>query len=272
MRPGDADEDVVERLELAVDAAREAGEVTLETFAAGGLEVERKADDTPVTEVDREAERRLRGRIDGAFPGDGVAGEELPDREGDTGFRWVLDPIDGTRSFVHGVPLYGTLVAVERDGRVVAGVVRMPALDEAVWAARGHGAWHRRGDAEPVRASVSDRPDLSDGLFLTTEVRSWRRKGAVAARRALEDRCRLARTWGDCYGYLLVATGRAEVMVDPFVSLWDVAALLPVLEEAGGTLTDWRGRPRADGDDAVATNGAVADEVLGVLDAGSGAG
>lgn len=263
---------VGDRLELAVEAAREAGEITLEGFASGDLEVERKADDTPVTAADRRAERRLRRRIGDAFPGDGVMGEEHPDREGETGFRWILDPVDGTRSFVRGVPLYGTLVAVERDGTIEAGVIRMPALDEAVWAARGGGAWHRRGDADPVRASVSGRSELTEALFLTTEVASWRRKGAAGAYRALEGRCRLARTWGDCYGYLLVATGRAEVMVDPFVDLWDAAALVPVLEEAGGTLTDWRGRARADGGEAVATNGAVAGEVLEVLDAESGAG
>lgn len=265
--------DVGGRLELAVDAAREAGEITLESFAsAGGPEVERKADGTPVTAADRRAERRLRRRIEEAFPGDGVVGEEHPDREGESGYRWILDPVDGTRSFVRGVPLYGTLVAVERDGRPEAGVIRMPALDETVWAARGGGAWHRRGGADPVRASVSDRSRLSEALFLTTEVATWRRKGAADAYRALEDRCRLARTWGDCYGYLLVATGRAEVMVDPYVNLWDAAALVPVLEEAGGTLTDWRGRPRADGGDAVATNGAVAEQVLEMLEAGSGAG
>lgn len=268
-RDGEA---VSDRLELAVEAAREAGDLTLESFGAVDLEVERKPDDTPVTAVDREAERRLRRRIGDAFPGDGVVGEELPDLEGDTGFRWILDPIDGTRSFVRGVPLYGTLVGVERDGRMEAGVIRMPALDEAVWAARGRGAWHRRGDADAVRATVSDRSQLSEALFVTTEVASWRRKGAAAAYRTLEGRARLSRTWGDCYGYLLVATGRADVMVDPFMSLWDAAALLPVVEEAGGTLTDWNGRARVDGGEAVATNGAVADEVLEVLDGGSGAG
>lgn len=260
-----ADRSVGERLEVAVEAAKAAGRVTLEHFRGGGVPVERKADDTPVTAADREAERLLRRRIGECFPDDAVVGEELGDRAGTTGFRWILDPIDGTRSFVRGVPLYGTLVAVARGERVEAGVVRIPALDESVYAARGRGAWHERAGAERVPASVSGRSDLSESVFVTTDVGSWRRREADEAYRVLEERCGLARTWGDCYGYVLVATGRAEVMVDPFVSVWDAAALLPVLREAGGTLTDWQGRSRVDGGEAVATNGAVADEVLEVL-------
>lgn len=264
------DADVDDRLELAVAAAREAGGAALERFGSEGLGVERKADATPVTVADREAERRLRRRIGAEFPEDGVVGEELDDREGTTGFRWILDPIDGTRSFVRGVPLWGTLVAVERGGRVEAGVARLPALEEEVYAARGGGAWHRRGDADPRPARVSGRPELADGLFVTTAVRSWRRKEAADAYRRLERRAGLVRTWGDCYGYVLVATGRAEAMADPFVSLWDAAALLPVLREAGGTFTDWAGRARPDAGEAVATNGEVAEEVLEVLRPASG--
>lgn len=267
---GAGDGPVGKRLRVAVEAARRAGALTMERFGDLDLDVERKADATPVTEVDRAAERCLRRGVRDAFPDDGVLGEELSEREGTTGFRWILDPIDGTRSYVRGVPLFGTLVAVERRGRPVAGVIRLPALDEVVYAARGEGAWHRRGAGDAVPASVSGRSELSDALFLTTGVAGWRRKGAAAAYRALEERSRLSRTWGDCYGYALVATGRAEVMVDPFVDVWDAAALLPVLEEAGGTLTDWSGRARADGGEAVATNGHVADAVLEVLGEAAG--
>lgn len=263
---GRGDDQVGRRLELAVRIAREAGELTLDHFRSRSLRVERKDDDTPVTAADREAETLLRRRIGDAFPGDAVVGEEHADRAGSSGYRWILDPIDGTKSFVHGVPLYGTLVAVqEPGGQVEAGVVRLPALSETLYAARGRGAWHVLGDARPVRARVSDRDRLEDGLFLTTEVPTWRRRGAGDAYRRLEERTRLARTWGDCYGYVLVATGRAEIMVDPFLSLWDAAALLPVMEEAGGRFTDWTGEARPDGGDGVGTNGRLDGEVLSVL-------
>lgn len=258
------DDDVADRLRVALRAAREAGRATLEPFRRGAA-VERKDDGTPVTRADRDAERILREAVEEAFPDDGVLGEEFPEREGGSGFRWIVDPIDGTRSFVRGVPLYGTLVAVERDGRVEAGVIRLPALEESVYAARGGGAWHHRPGADPVPAAVSSRRELSDGLFLTTELESWDRRDAGDACRRLRERAALARTWGDCYGYVLVATGRAEAMVDPFMSLWDAAALLPVVEEAGGTFTDWAGRARPDGGEGVATNGRTADEVLSVL-------
>ena len=256
---------VGERLALAVEIAREAGEATLEHFGAAELQVERKGDDTPVTEADRAAEELLRARIRSAFPGDAILGEEFGEAEGSSGFRWVLDPIDGTRSFVHGVPLYGTLVGLQRDGRTVAGVIRMPALDEGVHAARGHGAWHVVGGGEPVPARVSRTSDLREALFLTTEVGTWHERGAGDAFDLLRGRAALTRTWGDCYGYLLVATGRAEVMVDPVMSVWDAAALLPVLEEAGGSFPAWAGRGRPDGGEGVATSGRLADEVLAVL-------
>jgi len=254
-----------ERLELAVEIARAAGKVTLEHFARPGLEVERKADASPVTVADREAERLLRRRIESAFPDDAILGEEFPETEGDSGFRWILDPIDGTRSFVRGVPLYGTLVGVERDGSPAIGVIHVPALDETLYAARDGGAWHAVGDAEPLPAQVSELNDPSRGLFLTTDVTTWARREADDVRRRLEARFGLSRTWGDCYGYLMVATGRAEVMVDPFMSLWDAAALVPVVEEAGGRFTDWAGRATADGGDGVATNGLLHDRVLEIL-------
>lgn len=257
---------VTARLALAVEIAREAGQVTLEHFRSRDLRVERKGDDTPVTAADRRAEELLRTRIAASFPDDGVLGEELGEEEGGSDFRWILDPIDGTRSFVHGVPLYGTLVAIQRaGGPVEAGVVRMPALGEAVHAARGGGAWHVVGEAEAVPARVSRTSDLDEALFLTTEVESWDRRGAGEAFSMLQERAALTRTWGDCYGYLLVATGRAEVMVDPAMSLWDAAALLPVLAEAGGTFTDWRGGGRPDGGDGLGTNGRLAGKVLEVL-------
>jgi histidinol phosphatase-like enzyme (inositol monophosphatase family) len=250
------------RLELAVNAAYEAGRITLEYFRRDDLQVDRKEDDSPVTAADRQAEQLLRKRIAASFPEDGILGEEFPERQGTSGYRWILDPIDGTKSFIHGVPLYGTLVGVEYDGESVAGVIHIPALDECVYAAKGHGAWHRLGEGDPKPAKVSGCPTLSEGLFLTSEVESFQRIGRRDVYDRLQDASRLTRTWGDCYGYLMVATGRAELMVDPIVHIWDVAALLPVVEEAGGRFTDWQGRKSIHSGQAIATNGLILDEVL----------
>lgn len=253
-----------ERLELARIAAREAGAITLEYFRQNNYAVELKRDRSPVTVADRRAEEHLRRRIAAEFPADGILGEELGEQPGTSGYRWILDPIDGTKSFISGVPLYGTLIGVEFQGRSVVGVIRMPALDEMVSAAVGRGAWGQRGDAPPVPARVSSVARLADGLFCTSEVSNFAQTGRPAAYERLDAACRLARTWGDCYGYLLVATGRAEVMVDPQMNVWDCAALQPILEEAGGTFTDWQGNGTIHAGEAIATNGRVLDEVLAI--------
>lgn len=256
---------IEDRLNLAVEAAREAGWIALEHFGSADLIVEHKADDSPVTAADRRAEEHLRHRIAESFPEDSVHGEELPDRAGDSPFRWILDPIDGTKSFIHGVPLFGTLVGVERDGEPILGVIYIPGTDESVYAAKGNGAWYVRGKGRPQPARVSSCPRLAQGLFLTSEIKLWWDLGRDEAFRRVQAAARLARTWGDCYGYLLVATGRAELMVDPKMAVWDAAPLLPILEEAGGTFTDWQGTPTIRGGDGVGTNGLLLDEVLELL-------
>jgi len=252
------------RLDLAVEAALEAGGITLEYFRREDLEVERKGDDSPVTVADRAAEEHIRQRIGDVFPDDAILGEELPEKAGTSGYRWILDPIDGTKSFIHGVPLYGTLIGVEHQGESVLGVILIPALDEYVYAATGRGAWYVCGNAAPRRAKVSLCPRLAEGLFVTSEVISFDEVQRGQVYRQLEATARLARTWGDCYGYLLVATGRAELMVDPLMSVWDAAALLPILQEAGGSFTDWQGRPTIHSEEGIATNGHILDEVLAI--------
>jgi histidinol-phosphatase len=259
--------EVAARLALARSAGLEAGRLTLRYFQTANYKVERKSDNSPVTVADRQAEQLLRERIAAAFPSDGILGEELGTTEGTSGFRWILDPIDGTKSFIHGVPLYGTMVAVEHDGRAVVGLVFMPALDEGVFASAGQGAWHFRGSTAPERAHVSTKPRLADGLFVTSAVDTFIQRGALEAFRALEDAAYITRTWGDCYGYLLVATGRAEVMIDPVLNVWDAAAVQPIIEEAGGTFTDWQGTPTIHAGEAIATNGLVLKEVLGIISA-----
>jgi len=256
--------DVAGRLELAVEAAREAGKITLEHFGRDDLVVERKGDDSPVTVADRRAEEHLRRRITETFPADGILGEEFPECPGTSGFRWILDPIDGTKSFIHGVPLYGTLVGVEHEGQSIAGVILIPPLDQCVYAAQGQGAWYVAGGNPPRPAKVSNCPTLAEGLFLTSEVISFDEIGRREVYDRLQAAARLTRTWGDCYGYLMVATGRADVMVDPVMSLWDAAALQPILEEAGGTFTDWQGRPSIYSGQGIATNGRLLDEVLAI--------
>jgi histidinol phosphatase-like enzyme (inositol monophosphatase family) len=257
-------DDLAARLATARDAAGEAGELTLRHFQTRGLQVERKSDRSPVTIADREAEQHLRRRISAAFPDDAIVGEEYGEREGSSGWRWILDPIDGTKSFICGVPLYGTLVGVEYESRSRIGVIHIPALGETVYAAVGGGAWYVKRDAAPIAARVSNCERLADGVFLTSQVDGFTRRGAEPAYKRLEAQAYITRTWGDCYGYLLVATGRAEVMVDSDMHLWDIAALLPVLEEAGGTLTDWSGVATIHTSEAVATNGRLLDEVLAV--------
>lgn len=256
--------DIEARLQLAVSAAREAGDITLQYFRRADLCVDRKADDSPVTIADREAEQHLRTRIFAAFPDDGILGEELGQVEGKSGFRWILDPIDGTKSFIHGVPLYGNLVGVECDGACLLGVINIPPLDECVYAAVGQGAWYLAAGRQPCPARVSARQRLAEGLFLTSEVASFDAVGRRDAYDKLQAAARLSRTWGDCYAYLMVATGRAEVAVDPLMNVWDAAALLPIMEEAGGTFTDWNGQRTIYSGNGLATNGRVLEEALAI--------
>jgi histidinol phosphatase-like enzyme (inositol monophosphatase family) len=257
--------DIKDRLDLAVHAALVAGRITLEYFYDQDLAVEIKADDTPVTEADRLAETELRRLIAEAFPQDGILGEEFPEVEGKSGYRWILDPIDGTKSFVHGVPLYGTLIGVEHEGESVLGIIRIPTLNESVYAANGLGAWHIVGNEPPQPAKVSKRQPLAQSLFVTSEVDSFDQMGRRQMFDRLRKSARLTRTWGDCFGYLMVATGRAELMVDPVMALWDAAPMLPILQEAGGTFTDFDGNPTIHHGEGVATNGLVYEEAMQII-------
>ena len=258
-----ANNEITARLQLAIEAGTAAGQSTLSHFQKG-VAVERKSDDSPVTIADQNAEKLLRQRIADAFPTDAILGEEFGEQDGTSGFRWILDPIDGTKSFITGVPLYGTMIGVEVDGRAEIGFVYIPALDEGVYARRGGGAWQFGSNKEPTPARVCDTAKLSEGVFLTSEVGTFAQRGAGEAFGQLQDAAYITRTWGDCYGYLLVATGRAVAMVDPIMSVWDAAALQPILEEAGGTFTDWQGTATIEAGEGIGTNGQVLDEVLAV--------
>jgi|688.fasta_scaffold263726_1 histidinol phosphatase-like enzyme (inositol monophosphatase family) len=259
--------DVSRRLQTALAAVRLAAPTTLRWFNAADLAVIEKDDRSPVTEADRAAEATLRSHLLDAFPHDAFLGEETGTAAGTSGFEWVVDPIDGTKSFIRGVPLYAMLVGCRHEGRGVVGVIAIPSLDELVYASAGAGAFHVVGGAEPVQARVSRRSRLADSLLCTSDFASFRRRPdgdtrGLQARRLLEEACLLTRTWGDGYGYLLVATGRAEVMIDPIMNAWDAAAVETVVIEAGGRFSDWEGRPRIDSGDGLATNGRVHEEVL----------
>lgn len=253
-------EPLAELLAFATSAAFEAGRVTLRYFQTS-LDVETKADDTPVTRADRETEAFLRDRIGRRFPDHAILGEE----HGETGasgaaVRWVLDPIDGTKSFICGVPLYAVLVAAEVDGVSRVGAVYFPGLDEMYAAADGLGAtWNGR----PCR--VSAQGDLSRARLAYTSVNGFHRAGIPQAYERLLASTGLQRGWGDAYAHCLVATGRADLAVEPLLNVWDSAPLLPLLTEAGGTLTDWRGNARHDAPRCLSTNGLLLDATLDLL-------
>jgi len=252
-----ADPSLRDLLDVATEAARAGGKRTLPYFNAGTA-VEWKDDGSPLTQADRDSERAIRDIIGRAFPDHGILGEEEGETAGSAPYRWIVDPLDGTRTFVRGVPLYGTLVGVEVRGEPVVGAVYLPALDELVAAAHGLGCtWNGRS----CRVSGTDR--LDQALVTVTDERNARQRSDAYLR--LAGATALQRTWADCYGYVLVATGRAEVALDPVMNVWDCAALLPIVEEAGGRFTDWRGRRTIHGGDAVATNGTLHDRVLALL-------
>ncbi len=247
-------------LDFAVAIAREAGELTLRHFGST-LTVDRKSDDSPVTIADRGAEELLRRRIEAAYPGHGILGEEFGEQPAAAGRpRWILDPIDGTFSFIHGVPLYCVLIGVEDAGRMRAGVIHMPALRETVCAAETLGCW---SDGRPAR--VSPVAQLSAARMLTTDLPLADRMGRGAAVERVRRAVRHHRGWSDGYAYALLATGRAELVLDPRMSLWDTAALVPIVQEAGGRVSDWRGRFDPYAPELVATNGPLHDEVIALL-------
>jgi histidinol phosphatase-like enzyme (inositol monophosphatase family) len=246
-------------MEALTEVARLAGSTALQHFKRG-LAVETKADGSPVTIADRASEAAAREWIERRFPDDGILGEEFGATRADASCRWLLDPIDGTKTFVRGVPLWGTLVAVTVGESVLAGAAHFPAVDERLVAAPGAGCWWNG-----ARCRVSEVGALESATVLATDERFLERPDRGARWRALSARAAVARSWGDCYGYLLVATGRAEAMTDPVLSPWDSAALQPLVTEAGGVFTDWEGRATAFGGSAIATNAALAADIREAL-------
>jgi histidinol-phosphatase len=233
--------------EVACEAAWVAGRQTLAHFNTG-VNVEWKADHSPVTVADREAERTLRRMINQAFPNHAILGEEYGEQPGSDPIRWILDPIDGTRSFARGIPLYGVQVGVEVMGEPVVGVIYLPVLDELVAAYQGGGCT-LNGRA----CRVSQVKDSNQALLLAHDLNLIQKRWQGLD--TLVGQVQGLRNWGDCYSFVQVATGKAEMVLEPRMSSWDNGPLLTILEEAGGLFTNWRGERTIHGGEALASNG-----------------
>lgn len=243
-------------LDYAVGLARDAAAITLRWFTSSDLVVQTKPDGTPVTDADRRAEHWIRERLARDHPDDGIIGEEEGTSDTATPRRWVIDPIDGTKAFVRGVPLYSTLLAYDDEHGPAVGVIVLPALEQVVWAGRGRGCWL---DGHSTGVSATAR--VTDAYLMSSSFSHWDEAALLAVKRAGAS----LRTWGDGYGYALVATGRADAMVDPQVRLYDVAPMPVILAEAGGRFTSLTGDPSPAVGSGIATNGRIHDELLALM-------
>jgi histidinol phosphatase-like enzyme (inositol monophosphatase family) len=246
-------------MQAASEVAQLAAGVAMRWYR-GAVDVETKGDGSPVTIADREAELAARAWIAERFPEDGVQGEEFGATRPEARRQWILDPIDGTKAFVRGVPLWGTLIACCEGDTVLAGAACFPAVGELLAAAPGEGCWWNGS-----RTAVSTVDSLAQSTALITDDRFLERPWRGEKWRTLSEQAGVVRTWGDCYGYLLLATGRAEIMVDDIVNPWDAAAIQPLITEAGGVFTSWSGMHTAFGGSVVATNAMVADATRAIL-------
>lgn len=246
--------EIASRLELAEQLAHAAGEVTLRWFGTSELGVEHKADGSPVSMADRAAEKHIRDTLASAFPNDAILGEEFGTSPGSSRFRWVVDPIDGTASFIRGVPLYGTMIGIEHDAEPVAGVVRMPALGETVSGANAIPARHLRDGHQTVAARVSRTDSPDDSIFATTSRDVFADAAELPVYDALCDTFARSRGWSDCYAYVLLATGRVDAVVETGLKPWDWSALVPIIRAAGGTVSGWDDGPIGADGALVATN------------------
>jgi histidinol-phosphatase len=266
----DTPADLAADLELALALADAADAVTLPRFRAADLRVDRKPDRTPVTDADTAAEAALRALIAERRPGDEVLGEEEGGELSAEGRGWVLDPIDGTKNFSRGMPAWGTLIALTVAGEPVVGVASAPALGRRWWGAPGLGAWTSDGPgADPRRIAVSAVAELSDAYLSTTDLRIFGHQGRMDRWLALVDACWETRAFGDFWQYCLVAEGVLDVAVDPVANAWDLAALVPIVAEAGGRMTGLAGTGSFAEGDGIATNGLLHDPALALIGTGS---
>ena len=247
------------RYDAAIDAARQAGQLALQYFDRD-IAVEWKQDHSPVTLADRESEALLRSTLLGRFPGDGFLGEESGDTPGTSGYRWIIDPIDGTRSFVRGIPLWATLVGLECRGELIAGVCRLPALQQTFRALRGDGAYR-----DERRIRVSAVASLAKAHVYYSSISWFKQAGIDRQFLALVDATERQRGFGDFYGFVMIAQGSGEAMIECGVHAWDVASLIPIVLEAGGQMTTWDGTHDVERPDVLASNGILHAELLRAL-------
>ena len=247
------------RYEVAIEAARAAGQLALNYFN-GSFEIEIKPDQTPVTVADKNAESLIREMVSKYFPGDGFLGEEFGDEPSTTGYRWIIDPIDGTKNFVRRVPFWGTLIGLEYKGEMIAGAVAMPTLGEMFHALRGNGAYR-----DNERIHVSNISELNQAHVCFSSLKWFEQAGRSDSFLKLISTTSRERGFGDVYGFLLVAQGSFEMMIDHGVHPWDVAALLPIVLEAGGQMTNWQGETTIHSPDVLASNGLVHQKTLEFL-------
>lgn len=247
-------------LSFATETAWQAGQLTLGYFQTG-VRPDFKADETPVTVADREAESLIRRRIEEHYPGHAIVGEEFgKDETAGATHRWFIDPIDGTRSFVRGIPMYGVLIGLEIEGEIQVGVAHFPALGQMLAAAKGQGCWWNGR-----RATVSKISRLEDGLILHSSAASFAKYGRAAAWERLKKTAGFCAGWSDCYGHFLVATGRADLMLDPIMNVWDCGPFPVILQEAGGYFGDWQGNPTIYANEAISTTAALLPQVLELI-------
>ena len=247
-----------EEVTAAIAAAKAAGEIAMRYYR-GGFEVTIKPDQTPVTQADREAEQAIKRVLGRAFPNDGFLGEEFGE-EGPRDRRWIIDPIDGTKNFVRHIPIWAVLIALEEDGQVTTGVVHNPATGELLWARKGEGAW-----ANGERIHVSTCAAMKDAFLIHSSLNILRAAGFWAGFERLVDATSRQRGFGDYFGYCVVAEGKAEIYAEADLKPWDVAPMKILLEEAGGRLTDFNGKPDIYTGSVLATNGLLHDEALRLL-------
>jgi len=261
-------EAAAEDLTLALELADVADSITRARYRAADLVVETKPDLTPVSEADTAVERTLRDRLAGVRPGDAIVGEEYgtSGESAASGRRWIVDPIDGTKNYVRGIPVWATLLALQESDEITVGVVSAPALGRRWWAGKGLGAFAADGSsAQPRRLRVSAVRALEDAQLCISGFDGWDGPGALDRLHALARACWRTRGFGDFWTYMLVAEGVAEIGCEAVVSLWDLAAPQVIVEEAGGTFTDLSGVRTAEGGDALATNGLLHEDALAIV-------
>ena len=248
-----------EILQQAKEIAILGGNHTLSYFKKD-VEVLSKADESPVTIADRETEEILRAEINKRFPGHGIIGEEFGAENEGSDIQWILDPIDGTKSFIHGIPLYTTLIGVTINGVPQIGIINAPATNEICVAGIGEGVTF---NGKPCQ--VSGQKDLSKASLMVTEMYKFQVDGLQDQFMDLMSKTKIHRTWGDAYGHMMVATGRADIMWDPILNIWDAAALLPVIKEAGGVYSDMNGVESIETGSGISTNPHLHEQVINII-------